>query len=123
MQKPADYGGAGGGGDAAYDAVRDPDVTSTGPAPSAYAAGRTQEQAKPKGRNLQEGGFSSEDAPNASFSTDIGGEGDPGRVAEGRFQRGVAKSGLDAGYPGASSGAGGSTDQGGFENLATEESA
>jgi len=35
---------------------------------------------KPKGQNLQEGGFSSDD-PNASFTTDIGGKNDPGRAA------------------------------------------
>jgi hypothetical protein len=35
---------------------------------------------QPKGENLKEGGFDS-DAPNASFSTDIGSKKDPGRVA------------------------------------------
>jgi hypothetical protein len=35
---------------------------------------------QPKGKNLQEGGFDS-NAPNASFTTDIGGENDPGRAA------------------------------------------
>lgn len=38
-----------------------------------------------KGQNIQEGGFSS-DEPNASFTQDIGGKDDPGRVALGAFQ-------------------------------------
>ena len=40
---------------------------------------------KPKGENLTEGGFDA-DAPNASFTTDIGGEDDPGRAALGRME-------------------------------------
>lgn len=35
---------------------------------------------QPKGANLREGGFDPS-APNASFTTDIGGKNDPGRVA------------------------------------------
>ena len=34
---------------------------------------------QPKGKNITEGGFDS-DAPNASFTQDIGGKNDPGRV-------------------------------------------
>jgi len=52
---------------------------------------------KPKGSNLTEGGFSSED-PNASFTSDIGSEQDPGRAAENKFQRVTHESGPDAGY-------------------------
>ncbi|KAI9759509.1 MAG: hypothetical protein M4579_002268 [Chaenotheca gracillima] len=52
--------------------------------------------AKPKGKNLTEGGFSSDD-PNASFNNEIGTKNDPGRLAEGVFQRSVAESGPDAG--------------------------
>lgn len=52
---------------------------------------------KPKGKNITEGGFSSED-PNASFNSEIGSEQDPGRGAENRFQRTTQESGLDAGF-------------------------
>lgn len=48
------------------------------PAPG-YVAASGDFNAQPKGKNLQEGGFDS-DAPNASFTTDIGGKKDPGRV-------------------------------------------
>jgi hypothetical protein len=40
----------------------------------------------PKGTNLQEGGFESEDLKNASFDSDIGTEDDPGRAAELTFE-------------------------------------
>lgn len=52
---------------------------------------------KPKGNNLTEGGFSS-DAPNASFTSEIGSTQDPGRAAENKFQRVTQESGPDAGY-------------------------
>ncbi|EGP92177.1 unnamed protein product [Zymoseptoria tritici ST99CH_1A5] len=42
-------------------------------------------QSKPKGQNLTEGGIDA-GAPNASFTTDIGGKGDPGRVALGDIE-------------------------------------
>lgn len=38
-------------------------------------------ESEPKGRDLREGGDITGDEPNASWSTDIGGKGDPGRVA------------------------------------------
>ncbi|KAI9830166.1 MAG: hypothetical protein M1819_005843 [Sarea resinae] len=52
-------------------------------------------QAKPKGKNITEGGFDA-DAPNASFNQDIGGAKDPGRAAESGFQRSNAESAADA---------------------------
>lgn len=54
--------------------------------------------AKPKGKNLTEGGFDSDPAKNASFNSDIGTSQDPGRLAENRFQHEMA--GVDA-YGGA----------------------
>ena len=42
---------------------------------------------QPKGANIAEGGFSSND-PNASFETDIGGKNDPGRAALGAMEAG-----------------------------------
>ncbi|PWY77542.1 hypothetical protein BO70DRAFT_353970 [Aspergillus heteromorphus CBS 117.55] len=48
--------------------------------------------AQPKGRGLKEGDVP-DDAPNASYTTDIGGENDPGRVAQGGFQRRNVESG------------------------------
>nr|XP_001392778.2 hypothetical protein ANI_1_938074 [Aspergillus niger CBS 513.88] len=47
---------------------------------------------KPKGANLKEGDIP-DDAPNASYTTDIGSENDPGRLAQGGFQRKTAESG------------------------------
>ncbi|KAI9802979.1 MAG: hypothetical protein M1825_002212 [Sarcosagium campestre] len=55
---------------------------------------------KPKGTNLQEGGFESDDTKNASFNSEIGSEQDPGRAAENKFQRRAAESGPDAGGSG-----------------------
>ncbi|GLB10523.1 hypothetical protein AtubIFM57258_006931 [Aspergillus tubingensis] len=49
---------------------------------------------KPKGVNLKEGDIP-DDAPNASWTTDIGSENDPGRLAQGGFQRKTAESGPD----------------------------
>ncbi|KAH8698549.1 hypothetical protein BGW36DRAFT_396304 [Talaromyces proteolyticus] len=48
---------------------------------------------KPHGKNLQEGGFESNDSANASFNTDIGSRKDPGRLAENKIQRKAAESG------------------------------
>ena len=53
--------------------------------------------AKPKGTNLTEGGFDSDDSKNASFTADIGSKDDPGRLAEQKFQRSNADSAPDAG--------------------------
>ncbi|RAK70942.1 uncharacterized protein BO72DRAFT_393187, partial [Aspergillus fijiensis CBS 313.89] len=52
---------------------------------------------KPKGTNLKEGDIP-DDAPNASYTTDIGSENDPGRLAQGGFQLKSAESG-PAGTP------------------------
>ena len=41
---------------------------------------------KPKGKNITEGGFESDDTKNASFTTDIGAKDDPARAAEEQFQ-------------------------------------
>jgi hypothetical protein len=66
---------------------------------------------KPKGTNITEGGFDS-DAPNASFNNDVGGENDPGRVAEQQMANATAKAGASAGGDEGIKGG-----QGGFENL------
>lgn len=56
--------------------------------------------AKPKGKNLQEGGFDSDPKYNASFNNQIGNRQDPGRVGENNLLRRVAESGPDtAGGP------------------------
>jgi len=51
----------------------------------------------PKGKNLTEG--IGGDPKNASFNQDIGGENDPGRLAELKMQRANADAAGDAGYP------------------------
>ena len=43
------------------------------------------QHAKPKGKNLHEGGID-DDAPNASSTGEIGTENDPGRLAEQKFE-------------------------------------
>lgn len=53
----------------------------------------------PKGKNLTEGGFESNDRKNASFNSEIGSKNDPGRLAEQKFQRDNADRGDDAGFP------------------------
>ncbi|KAI9734602.1 MAG: hypothetical protein M1834_002203 [Cirrosporium novae-zelandiae] len=67
---------------------------SEGTAPG-YISSQFIADAKPKGKNLQEGGFDS-NAQNASFGSDIGTKNDPGRVAESKFQRDNMQSGYDA---------------------------
>lgn len=42
---------------------------------------------KPKGKNITEGGFDDDPSNNASFTSDIGSENDPGRKAEGDMQK------------------------------------
>jgi hypothetical protein len=42
---------------------------------------------RPKGKDLKEGGFDEGDDKNASFTSDIGDENDPGRVAEMKFAK------------------------------------
>jgi hypothetical protein len=50
-----------------------------------------------RGNNLREGGFDSNPNNNASFTSDIGSNKDPGRAAENKFQRTVAQSGYETG--------------------------
>jgi hypothetical protein len=60
------------------------------------AAGQHQHKAKPKGFNLQEGGFESDDQKNASFTSEIGSKDDPGRAAETTFETRNAAAGLSS---------------------------
>lgn len=46
---------------------------------------------KPKGKNITEGGFDDDAGKNASFTSDIGDENDPGRAAESAFQKRTQK--------------------------------
>ena len=57
------------------------------------------DHAGPKGANLAEGGFESNDRNNASFNSDIGTKNDPGRAAELKFQRANADAAGDAAQP------------------------
>ncbi|KAJ5359536.1 uncharacterized protein N7496_011949 [Penicillium cataractarum] len=54
---------------------------------------------KSKGKNLHQGGSRPDDSKNASFTSEIGSEMDPGRAAEVKFQSRVAESGASAGGP------------------------
>ncbi|EAW07473.1 uncharacterized protein ACLA_021870 [Aspergillus clavatus NRRL 1] len=51
--------------------------------------------AKPKGKNLKEGGFDDDPKNNASFTSEIGSDQDPGRYAEKVFERKVAETAAD----------------------------
>lgn len=83
-------GGGGGSGQSQYNG---------GAAPSYVAdlKGDVGGHGKPKGKNLQEGGFDSDPKYNASFNAEIGSKDDPGRFGENDMQRRVADSGPDAG--------------------------
>ena len=74
---------------------------------------------KPKGKNITEGGFDSDDKNNASFTSDIGDENDPGRLSENKFQRSNAESGPDAGSGPRQKGL---TGDGQYDALETEQS-
>lgn len=65
------------------------------PAPS-YIASQHIRDNKPKGTNLTEGGFDSDDTKNASFNAEIGSKDDPGRLAEDKIQRQNADEGASA---------------------------
>ncbi|KAI9819686.1 MAG: hypothetical protein M1832_003920 [Thelocarpon impressellum] len=73
---------------------------------------------KPKGTNITEGGFDSDDSKNASFTAEIGSENDPGRLATAKFQREAAESGPDAGRGPRQKN---TTGQGEYDGLPTEE--
>lgn len=72
-----------------------------GPAPNyVMPVVRNIGSTKPKGMNIKEGGFDSNDNNNASFTSEIGSQKDPGRVAENEFQRHVFERADDAANPG-----------------------
>ena len=76
-----DYNPGGSGGN--------PDSTDPGTAPSYVASLQSsgEQTGKPKGKNITEGGFDDDPSNNASFTSDIGSENDPGRRAENDLQR------------------------------------
>jgi hypothetical protein len=63
--------------------------TASGGSDSGVTSAAGNVEPKPKGQNLQEGGFDP-NAPNASFNTDIGSKNDPGRAALDRIDVPVA---------------------------------
>jgi hypothetical protein len=74
------------------------DDTNRNTAPSYVHSGQQGIESiqKPKGKNLQEGGFD-DDAPNASFNNEIGTDKDPARLAEQKFEERSNLPGRDAG--------------------------
>jgi len=72
--------------------------SNAGTAPS-YVDSQGVDVGGPKGKNLTEGGFESNDKNNASFNSEIGSKNDPGRAAEAKFQRANADAAGDAGFP------------------------
>lgn len=85
------YASSVGGSGGSSNATDEGGSSNAGAAPS-YVSDVTQPsgtfgQDKPKGKNITEGGFEGEATP----TTDIGSENDPGRQGEGHFQR-VAQS-------------------------------
>ena len=71
-------------------------ISSAGIAPT-YVNSQGTYPGGPKGKNLKEGGFDSDDNKNASFTSDIGDENDPGRVAENKFSQENADADASAG--------------------------
>lgn len=67
----------------------------------------------PKGKNITEGGFESNDSKNASWNSEIWTKNDPGRLAEDKMQRTNADAGFDAGQPRQKGGSGDNT----YDNL------
>jgi len=100
-------------------------VNNGEPAPSYIASYYNQPSTetgsgKPHGKNLQEGGFDSSDANNASFNSDIGTDQDPGRVAENKFQRRAQESAIDVAQP-REPGTGAKTEGGQYGILSEEQ--
>ncbi|ERF76899.1 hypothetical protein EPUS_02610 [Endocarpon pusillum Z07020] len=99
--------------------------TKADPAPSyvmnATGDGLDKGTLKPKGRNITEGGFDSDDSKNASFNAEIGTENDPGRAAELKLQRENAETAGDAGSGSRQKGI--ANDGVGYETLKTDEEA
>jgi len=73
--------------------------SNAGTAPSYVNAQSKISPGGPKGKNLTEGGFESDDSKNASFNSDIGSKNDPGRLAEEKIQRENADAAGDAAMP------------------------
>jgi len=71
-------------------------TSNAGTAPS-YVDSQFVDVSGPKGRNLTEGGFESNDRNNASFNSEIGSRKDPGRLAEAKFEKSNADGAFDAG--------------------------
>jgi hypothetical protein len=69
--------------------------SNAGTAPS-YVSSQYVDGGRPKGSNLMEGGFDSDDAKNASFNNEIGTKMDPGRLAEQKMTRENADAAGDA---------------------------
>ena len=74
---------------------------------------------KPHGKNITEGGFDADDSQNASFTAEVGSEEDPGRKAEGDFQK-MSQSASGGTGPRQRTAEAGARGQGGFENLGEE---
>jgi len=74
-------------------------TSSAGTAPSYVNSQYIVDEKGPKGKNLSEGGFDSDDSKNASFNSDIGGKDDPGRLAENTFSQQNAGFSNSAGVP------------------------
>jgi len=94
----------------------DNESSSAGVAPYAMTHHENLSDLKPKGKNLEEGGFD-DNAPNASFKYDIGSKNDPGLAAEQKFARQNARSAGEAGGPRDSEISG----DGGYDALKDEE--
>jgi hypothetical protein len=82
---------------------------------------QTEEQLKPKGQNITEGGFD-DNAQNVSFTAEIGSRQDPGWLAEQKLQRENAQLAEDAGGAGPRQ-AGVETGGVGYASLRTDQQA
>jgi hypothetical protein len=94
-------------------------IAPTGAYAGSSELARDPSELKPKGNNITEGGFDAS-APNASGTTEIGTDKDPGRVAEQNFALRDAQPGADAGAGPRQGAVTGSTK---FDALDTEKEA
>jgi len=111
------------GGNAEYNTTtggsRNAGIAPTGGYAGSAELARGENEYKPHGKNITEGGFDSS-SPNASFNQEIGTDKDPGRFAERNLEARNAQSTYDSGTGSRQSGV---TGEGTYDALSSEEQA
>jgi hypothetical protein len=88
----------GGAASTSYSGAISGQGSNAGTAPS-YVKSQYMDVGGPKGSNLTEGEFDSNDSKDASFNNEIGTKMDPGRLAEQKMMRENADAARDAAVP------------------------